>query len=115
MKKLLPLIIAVFAFGTVAAQSIPNGSFDTWNTTTWGNPVGYGTSNDQGITQVAGFTPNVTEVAGWTSGYEGVQLTTEAVNGDTIVAYIDNGIDNPLNGKGGIPYSQQPTKLELWY
>ncbi len=116
MKKALPLIIiAVFAFGRLAAQAIPDGNFNTWNTTTWSDPQYYNTSNDQDITQYPGSTANVLEVAGWENDVNGVKLTTQLFGTDTLVGYMTNSIGNPLQGIGGIAYNQEPTGIEFWY
>jgi hypothetical protein len=117
MKKLLPLIIAIFAFGRVAGQAIPDGSFDGWNTSkNWIDPEFYGTSNDQDINKYPGFTANVTQLPPWETGQGyAVQLKTVAFNGDTLPGYITNSINDPDSGKGGVPFSGQPTGIEVWY
>ena len=116
MKKLLPFILAVFAVSKLDAQAIPNGSFQNWNLNTWSDPQSYTTSNDQDVSQVPGFTANVTQLPPWEQGQGfAVQLQTVALNGDTFPAFITNSINNPLAGKGGVLYSGQPTGIEVWY
>jgi hypothetical protein len=115
MKKLLPLTIALFAFCRLSAQSVPDGGFETWNTTNWSDPANYNTSNDQIFQGSKDPTANVTEVTGWENGVEGVQLTTATLDGSTQPGYITNSVNDPFMGIGGIPYNQKPTGLEIWY
>jgi hypothetical protein len=113
MKKLLLLSIATLLGGMLAAQSIPDGGFEYWNTTTWQDPNFYTTSNDQNVSN--GFAPNVTQTAGWHGTY-GVKLTTIA---GPQAGFIINGNPNNNGITGGIPSGwsspQKPTGVRFYY
>ena len=116
MKKLLHLVAFVLTVGTAAAQTIPNGGFETWNITTWLDPTGYTSANDQYVP--FGVPGTVVRVTPGQHANYAVQLTTDTIRvggvKDTLQAYIANG--NPGNGfTGGIPYALKPTGMRFYY
>ena len=115
MIKKLHFIFALFAAYSLAAQTpIPNGNFEQWDSVIYQNPTGYATSNFGTGNLPPGAPGNVTQVAGYHAKY-GVQLTTIVVGKDTGFAYIANSQNNPVQGKGGIPYNQQAKGFRIYY
>lgn len=115
MKKILHFLITVFTCGTLSAQSILNGDFENWTTTTWQDPTSFISSNDQYIAQY-NISPNTVMVNPAYHGNYAVQMTCVQQNNDTIFGYVIDG--NPGNGNsvaGGMPYNQKPTGIRLYY
>ncbi len=113
MKKQLLVLMAIILTGSVFAQSIPNGGFESWTTTNYENPQYYSTSN--GNSKNSG--PPSFNVIKTIDSYHGgfaAQLNTIAFAGDTMGAYVANG--NPGQPAGqGIPYNQKPTGMRGYY
>jgi hypothetical protein len=115
MKKQLLFILSLFVVGTLAAQtaSIPDGDFEKWDSTLWQEPMFYFTSNS-GNNIPIGAPANVTQTVP-EHGVYGIQLSTLKFGPDTLFAYITNSNGNPVQGQGGIPYSQQATGVRFYY
>ncbi|HXD92619.1 MAG TPA: hypothetical protein VNX01_05360, partial [Bacteroidia bacterium] len=110
MKKQLLSIIALFTVSFVTAQSVPNGGFENWTTLTCQTPKNYFTSSLQ--QKNGGLTPiNVVKTTDAYADSFAVKLTTLA-NGSG--AYCANGDPSHPAGQG-IPFSQKPTSLRLYY
>lgn len=112
MKKLLLILsVTIASASNFIAQTIPNGGFENWATSTFENlNAPWDTPNARNIDD--GLPANVTKITG-VSGY-GVRLETVANATDTSFAYIANFRNEP-NGEGGVPFSQIPTALTGYY
>jgi len=111
MRKLLPLITALFFSIGLSAQSIPNGDFENWSYTAYQDPTGYQTANEQNLRNnepIAVF--RVTD--SYHAKYA-VQMKTLKSGSDTIASFIANG--QPGNWTGGCPISGIPTGMRLYY
>lgn len=113
MKKLLPLFAGILFAGTIAAQSIPDGNFEYWNTIIWHDPAYYSTSNDQDFSKGID-TANITQATGYHGTY-GVQLKTIETSNGIQAGYILDGNANNQGISGGIPYTQQATGIKFYY
>jgi hypothetical protein len=112
MKKSL-LISGLFALSCVTAlsQTIPNGGFENWNTINYDEPDSvWITSNSESI--VRENVATVSQVTG-VSG-KAVHIQTVITGTDTLESYISNSPD-PIDGVGGVPYSQKPTNITGYY
>ncbi|HTB07615.1 MAG TPA: T9SS type A sorting domain-containing protein [Bacteroidia bacterium] len=121
MKKVLLSLFAVFAVGTIMAQSIPNGGFEAWNITKWQNPTGYTSSNDQsnGGNSSSTLPANVLKTTDAYHGKYAERMTCITVGPDTIAGYAvqgqPNGGSSGFTLQGGIPYNQKPKGIRLFY
>ncbi len=117
MKKLLLLIPMMFIGALMyAQQSVPNGNFETWNTTPIENPRYFvGTSNRE--TLRAGLPFNVEKVTDAYHGTYALKLTTVANSKDTMFAFALNSSPDgdPTQWHGGVPYNEKPTGLRGYY
>lgn len=112
MKKHLLFIVCVAITATLSfAQVIPNGGFETWTSTTFDAPTGYGTSNLD-CWPLFGV-ENATQVTDAQNGTYAIKLETKISGGDTALAYFYEG--DPTKTKGGIPYAEKPTSLTGYY
>lgn len=117
----LSLFMLFFTSWFIQAQVtklIPNGNFETWDSTTYQQPTYYGmTSNEESIFYVG--IPNVTQVPAISNGSYAVQLKTLASATDTSGAILSNATllnsPDPATWKGGIPCNVQPTGISGYY
>lgn len=109
MKRSTLLLVLLFVCGLSQAQ-FTNGGFETWSVNNIESPTGYSGSGLQSI-GLNGVT-NITKVAGHTGSYAVKMLSI--TNPELPFAYISNGIDNPTDGKGGVPYTQKPSTMFFW-
>lgn len=110
-KQLLTLTMAIasiLSFG----QSIPNGNFENWNTTSFENPQSWMCANDENAKNGATF-QTVTKSAAAYHGSFSVRMASTLVGQDTLQAWFANG--NPGDMSGGVPYSQTPTGVRFYY
>jgi len=120
MKKLLLAVAALFAAGSIFAQSnsIPNPGFENWTIYNYQDPTGYQSSND-GNNGNNNSLPviNVTRTTNAYHGNYAVQLKTTKVGVDTVASYA--AIGNPGGGSGGntggAAMSGMPTGIRLYY
>jgi hypothetical protein len=121
MKKHLMMLLMVLVFITITAagqDSIPNGSFETWDTGTYDYPQNYPyTSNTEAFFKYQ-IPFNVNKTTDAYHGTYAIELASISSATDTPFAYIVNS--NPNNGDpstwtGGIPYSQMPAGLRGYY
>ncbi|MGP8216646.1 MAG: hypothetical protein ACLQQ4_13860 [Bacteroidia bacterium] len=121
-KKLLNFsfaaIILTFNFQLLTfnsfGQSIPDGGFEAWNTTTWNDPQYYNTANDQNVPY--GFAAGVTQTTGYLGVNYGVMIeTVNTPSGPQGGFIIDANVHGNGGPKGGIPYSQKPTGIRFYY
>ena len=121
MKKHLLLFclfyIAITAYGQ---NSIPNGTFETWNSVTYDYPQNYPyNSNSDAFYRYHSQLPfNVIKTTDAYHGNYAVQLTTTSSATETAFGYFINS--NPNNGDpstwtGGMPYNQIPTGIRGYY
>ncbi|MHB8259379.1 MAG: T9SS type A sorting domain-containing protein [Bacteroidia bacterium] len=116
MKKQLLSVFGLLVVSTAFSQTIPNGGFENWTTTSYEEPTYYMTSNSQNNNGL----PNPINAIKTTDAYHGsyaVKLSTVLSGVDTAFAWFANG--NPNTGtvapQGGIPYSHKPTGMRLYY
>ena len=113
MKKQLLSIMAILASGFAFGQTIPNGGFENWTTTQYEEPTGFQTSNSKNNgPQNPG---NVIKTTDAHHGTYAIQLNTVLTGTDTSFAYFANGDPGRTPAGGGIPYTQKPTGLRLYY
>ena len=118
-KNLLLLFLAFITITALAQDTIPNGNFEIWNTSTYSVPKCYTfTSNPQDYNQSLPY--NVNKVSPGYHGTYAVELSTVALNKDTNTGVIINVDPNTKNGSpntwtGGIAYNQKPTGIRGYY
>lgn len=110
MKKTL-LIAALFATARLFGQALPDGDFESWNSTPFSEPNGWFTSNPQSISMLDSV--NVTEITGYSGN--AIHMHTIIKGNDTDFAYITNTPGDPTKARGGVPYSQMSTGLSGYY
>lgn len=110
MKKTL-LIAALFATARLFGQAIPDGDFESWNSTPYSEANNWFSSNPQSIQMLDSV--NVTKITGYSGN--AIHMHTIIKGTDTDFAYITNTPGDPTKAKGGIPYSQMSTGLSGWY
>lgn len=109
MKNLV-LLLLIFSRINAFAQTIPNGSFENWNSTLYIQANGWDDSNRESLRKGNAIT--ATRVAG-SSGYA-IQLQTLITQKDTMGAFIST-MGDPMAGKGGFPYTQMPSSISGKY
>src|SRR3954466_1926548 len=108
MRKIyLTIFVSILTVATMA--QMPNGSFESWSSTSYDQPDGWQNGNHESVD--LGLTP-VTRTTGHT-GYAVRMETIVSNSGDTAQAYIANG--DPMQGTGGIPVTGQPTAITGYY
>ncbi|MFA7381080.1 MAG: T9SS type A sorting domain-containing protein [Bacteroidia bacterium] len=116
MKKIILVFFLCIAGLVQAQQSVPNGNFETWNSSPFENPRYYpGTSNRDVWRDGLPF--NVEKVADAYHGSYAVKLTTVANASNSSFAYIASGNpdQDPDQWHGGIAYNQKPTGIQGYY
>ncbi|HNS11474.1 MAG TPA: T9SS type A sorting domain-containing protein [Bacteroidia bacterium] len=111
MKKSLLVISLLFIQLSVTGQAIQNGDFENWSNFNYDETVSWITSNRESVPAFS--IPTVTPVGGF-SGLA-ARIETYIIGTDTLGGYVINSTDNPIDGIGGIPYSQQPTDITGYY
>src|SRR5438876_454152 len=101
MKKitLLFTIALMLNFAVKPQNSIPNGSFENWNSSTYENPQHYFSSNAEAYSKIAAF--NCVKTTDAQHGSYAVRITTEAAGGDTASGYFINA--DPNNNFPNLP------------
>ena len=118
-KKLLLLFLAFITITALAQDTIPNGNFEIWNSSTYSVPKCYAfTSNPKDYSQSLPY--NVKKVSPGYHGSYAVELSTVAFKGDTNTGVIINVNPNSKNGgpntwTGGMAYNQKPTGIRGYY
>lgn len=113
MKKLL-LFTAILVQACLFGQTLPNGSFENWNSVPYYDLNGWNSGNLRDIQRMG--IPSVTRVSGFT-GY-GIRIQTNTTATDTSDSYIINTNDpcsDPPQWTGGVPLTQQPTAITGYY
>ncbi|HTL83432.1 MAG TPA: T9SS type A sorting domain-containing protein [Bacteroidia bacterium] len=112
MKKLLLFLFLVPFTNFLKSQTIPNGGFENWNTSSYEDPRYYpNTSNSSNL--LRGLPVNVTKVTDPQAGSLAIHMVTVANATDTSFGYFINGDPNTL--AGGIPYTEHPTTITGFY
>lgn len=116
MKKHLFTTLILLVTSVLFGQSIPNGGFEGWNTTSYENPLNYQSSNlsnDDGVQSPV----NAVKTTDAYHGNYALKLTTTlATNGvDTVFAYAANGDPGKTPPRGGFPYNQLATGIRFHY
>src|ERR1700752_3899838 len=108
MKKQLLTVFAILSTGMAIAQTIPNGSFESWTTKTYEDPQIWSCANDEDHGGTTNYPASVTKTTDAYHGSYAIKLVSSLYGTDTIQAYFANG--NPGNNPapGGIPISQTP-------
>ena len=114
MKRILLLFI-ILTTGIAFSQTIPNGGFENWTTSSFAQPTYFTSSNAQNGNGVI----NPGNIIKTTDAYHGsyaVKMNTVLIGSDTIFGYVTNG--NPGNSstwQGGVPYSFKPSGFRIYY
>jgi hypothetical protein len=112
MKGLLLIPVYLVVCHFCYAQTPKNGAFENWNSTPVDVPTGWGTANPDAISSIGQQT--VTKTTDAQAG-TAVKLETKAGSQDTMFGYVTNSVNDPRDGKGGAPYTQQPTHFTGYY
>ena len=118
-KNLLFLFLAFITITAFAQDSIPNGNFEIWNSSTYNVPKCYTfTSDTKDYSQSLPY--NVNKVSPGYHGSYAVELSTVAFKGDTNTGVIINVDPNSKNGgpntwTGGMAYNQKPSGIRGYY
>ncbi|MBP7809178.1 MAG: T9SS type A sorting domain-containing protein [Bacteroidia bacterium] len=114
MKKHLLSILAIISSSFIFGQSLPNGGFEAWTITNYENPQFFQTSNYK---SEDGANPgvNATKTTDAYHGQYAIKLTTVASGTNNLFAFFANGDPGNSPIKGGIPYSQKPSGVRLYY
>ncbi len=105
MKKHYLLLFSFITIYSAVYAQIPNGNFESWTTI----------PNDWHLTHFRYSDeekPNVTQYQPAHSGNYAVKLETTSDDGPGII--LGTWVNNPIEGVGGFPYTQKPTKLRVW-
>ena len=112
MRKLLFLFIAALPMG-LFAQTIPNGGFESWNSTGYDILNGWNNANRESIPMLGLVA--VTKTTDKHGGNYAIRLETLSKGSDTVPGYVVNTPGDPLKQPGGFAYSAQPTKITGFY
>lgn len=114
MKKTLLVLLSILLVKQFNAQSIPNGGFESWSATNYENPNGFQTSN---LEMKNGYQlgVNAVKTTDAQAGNYAIKLTTIAGTPNPNFAFFANGNPGGSGASGGIPYSQKPTGIRLYY
>ncbi|WP_321437947.1 T9SS type A sorting domain-containing protein [uncultured Bacteroides sp.] len=114
----LLLLLCGISYNASAQNSIPNASFENWNSTSYEVPSNYLISSNNRTFQKLGIF-NIIKTADSYQGTSAVKLTTLSSENDTIGAYLANSSSDlgpdPSTWQGGIPYNQRPTGVKGYY
>ncbi len=115
-KTILTLCLITLSLYFAGAQSIPNGDFESWQTTTISNPNGAVTANLEMFQRHGtGIPALVTQVSDAQHGSSACKLETTVIEGDTAFGYAVFGRTGNSGPEGGFPYSQTPDSITGWY
>jgi hypothetical protein len=112
---LLSLALVTMALSAYAQDSIPNGNFELWNSTTIDNLINYPyTSNNNATSN--NLPANVVKTNDAFHGQTAIQLTTIA-NGPNIGYFLnaDPKQGNISEWTNGMPYAEKPTGIRGYY
>ena len=117
-KQLLLLSLALLAILAYGQDSIPNGDFETWNSTMYENPLNYPyTSNETALYDVSSSF-NVIKTTDAFHGQSAVQVSTLTASFGTYMGYF---LNTPAkNGNmslwtGGMGINERPTGIRGYY
>lgn len=117
MKKYLLVTLVSFTLSTYAQDSIPNGNFETWTSTTIDNLTNYPyTSNDNAIS--ANQPANVVKTTDKFHGQSAVQLSTISTQYGSNLGYFlntDSKQGNISLWTNGMPYAEKPSGIRGYY
>lgn len=114
-KSILSLVFGGLGLVTFAQQSIPNGNFENWTSTSYQNPKYYESSNSE--TYQSGLAANCEKVTGAFHGASAIKLSTVVDDGDDYPGFIINADPDgdPGDWHGGFPVSGTPTGIRGYY
>jgi hypothetical protein len=120
MKKYLLLLSFLFLAGWIQAQtySIPNGSFEQWDSAVAETPQFYPYNSNMENFYKNHLPFNLTKTTTAYHGTYAARIASVASATDTAFGYfinIDPKNGNPFTWKGGMPYSQKPTGIRGYY
>ena len=113
MKKILLFAASLLQIG-VFGQTIQNGAFENWTSTSYNELNGWSSGNFNDIQRLG--MPSVTKVTG-VSGF-GIRIQINTTSTDTSESYVINTTNpcaDPDQWKGGVPLTQQPTAITGQY
>ncbi|HEY5589641.1 MAG TPA: T9SS type A sorting domain-containing protein [Paludibacter sp.] len=116
--QLLLLTLVSITIASHGQDSIPNGSFEKWNSTTYENPLNYPFTSNETALYDASSSFNVIKTTDAFHGQSAVQVSTLTASFGTYMGYF---LNTPAkNGNislwtGGMPYSEKPTGIRGYY
>jgi hypothetical protein len=112
-RTLLTLTAAISIASSATSQVIQNGGMESWLTVETSEPSGWFTSNREGgpVTGVVTSTKS-TDSHG---GASAIKLESKMAGGELMFGFFVNTDGDPIEGQGGVPYSQRPTHITGWY
>ncbi|MGZ3919515.1 MAG: hypothetical protein ACXVC7_04455, partial [Bacteroidia bacterium] len=116
MIKNFTFLLSFFGALVLSAQSVPNGGFESWQVSSFEEPVDYMTSNSENKNGNGPSMFNATKTTDAYSGQYAIKLTTAGTGTNTDFAFFANG--NPGGSsvfQGGLPYNQKPTGFRFHY
>ncbi|WP_046245634.1 T9SS type A sorting domain-containing protein [Hymenobacter terrenus] len=128
-RSLLAVVagISLLAIAPTQAQTIPNGSFDNWQTRTTAvlpgveAPTNWLTTDDIASSQLSQQLPfsigTVIKTATARTGPFAAQLQTQNLGGDSVpgLLLLGNSLKGGADIPGGLPFTSRPTSLQFHY
>ena len=117
MKTSLLLISCLCTMTAWGVESIPNGSFENWDSHTYEFPAYYPYNSNADRIYDETATSNVFKTLDAQNGTYAVRLVTTEASESTNFGYFLNAPTNgePSTWKGGIPISEKPTGIHGYY
>lgn len=117
MRKIITfLMLIIVTTVVVKSQSIINGNFESWHTTSIMQPTGSVTGNLQVFQMLGNDAPIlVTRVTDAQQGTYACKLETKVILDDTTFGYCVFGKTGQEGPTGGFPYTQKPDSIVGWY
>jgi len=117
MKTSLLLISCLCTLTAWGIESIPNGSFENWDSHTYEFPSYYPYNSNADRIYEKTATSNVFKTQDAQNGTYAVKLVTTEANESSSFGYFLNAPTNgdPTTWKGGIPISEKPTGIHGYY
>ncbi|HEY4799619.1 MAG TPA: hypothetical protein VII99_11125, partial [Bacteroidia bacterium] len=118
-KEIITLAFISACMFSFAQNSIPNGNFETWNSSSYDIPQNYvQCSNTNAYFSNLAF--NLTKVADPYHGSFAARIVTEGSGNNANFGYFINtdpnqGGKNPKQWPGGFPYNHKPTGIRGYY
>lgn len=116
MKKIIYTFFLLLLFFQIQAQTIINGGFEDWQTSSISNPTGSVSSNTELLQRFGvSSTPSITKSTDAHQGSFAAKLQTNIYGQDTMFGYIVFGKVGNNGPDGGFPYTQKPDSITGWF